>query len=301
MFFELALLAYVIDNLIGELPCKHPVMFIGDFILAFERRFYRDSVWAGACLVLSLLTVTGLLSFSLVYLIQLLPSMLAWLLLAVCASTGLAMTMLHSSVAGILTAEQLKQALSYLVSRDTENMSDTDVYKAALETWAENLSDGVIAPLFYLLLFGLPGIALYKAVNTMDSMVGYKTPRYIRFGKVAAHLDDVANYIPARLTALLIVLLSQDKHRAWHCLLKDGNKLESPNAGLPIAAMAGALGVALGGDAYYHGQLKHKPLLGIAIQPLTDNTLQLGLAMKTRIDKAVLLTLTVGSVINPSF
>ena len=125
------------------------------------------------------------------------------------ASTGLAMNMLHESVAALLTAEQPKQALSYLVSRDTEDMTETEVYKAALETWAENLSDGVIAPLFYLVLFGLPGIAVYKAINTMDSMIAYKTERYFYFGKTAAIVDDIANYIPARLTALLIVLLAK--------------------------------------------------------------------------------------------
>jgi len=297
MFFELAIIAYAIDLLIGELPCKHPVMFMGDFIKAYERRYYRDNVWAGAVLVLSLLVVTYLISLGIVYLIDLLPSVLGLLVLAVCASTGLAMNMLHSSVAGILTAEQPKQAISYLVSRDTEAMADENIYKAAIETWAENLSDGVIAPLFYLVCFGLSGLAVYKAINTMDSMIGYKTPRYFYFGKVAARLDDIANYIPARLTALLIVLLADNKKRAWHCLLNDGDKLESPNAGLPIAAMAGALGVALGGDAIYHGQLKHKPQLGDAIYALSAETLQQGLAMKTRINIVVFSVLMMGMLL----
>jgi len=297
VFFELAIAAYAIDLLIGELPCKHPVMFMGDFISAFERRYYRDNIWAGAVLVLSLVLVTYLISLSIVYLAGLLPPAFALLVLVVCASTGLAMNMLHSSVAGILTAEQPKLAISYLVSRDTEAMTDEDIYKAAIETWAENLSDGVIAPLFYLALFGLPALAVYKAINTMDSMIAYKTPRYFYFGKVAARLDDVANYIPARLTALLIVLIAEDKKRAWHCLLNDGNKLESPNAGYPIATMAGALGVALGGDAVYHGQRKHKPQLGEAIYALSAETLQQGLAMKTRINIVVFSVLMIGMLL----
>lgn len=310
MFFEVALLAYAIDLLFGELPCKHPVIFMGEFISAFERRFYNstvrpahsspptDKLITGTLLVVSLLVITGFISIGLVMLINLLPSVLSILVLAVCASTGLAMNMLYSSVASILTAEQPKLALSYLVSRDTEAMSDEEIYKAALETWAENLSDGVIAPLFYLALFGLPAVAIYKAINTMDSMIGYKTPHYFYFGKTAALLDDVANYIPARLTALLIVLIADNKQRAWQCMKRDGHKLESPNAGYPIAAMAGALGVALGGNAIYHGQLKAKLSLGIAIHAVNRQTLVQALALKTRINFIVLCLLIIGVVVS---
>ncbi|MGR9014688.1 MAG: adenosylcobinamide-phosphate synthase CbiB, partial [Gammaproteobacteria bacterium] len=235
---------------------------------------------------------------TLVYLCSFLPGWLSLMALAIFASTGLAMNMLHESVAALLTAEQPRQAVSYLVSRDTENMTETEVYKAGLETWAENLSDGVIAPLFYLLLFGLPGIAVYKAINTMDSMIAYKTERYFYFGKTAAIVDDIANYIPARLTALLIVALADDKQRAWQCLCRDGNKLESPNAGYPIAAMAGALGIALGGDASYHGQIKHKPTLGLPINPVDKSTFTHALQMKTDINLLVLGLLTTGALLS---
>ena len=177
MFFELAALAYLIDMVFGELPCKHPVVLMGDFINGFERRFYSDRILPGALLAICLIALALLISVILVYLCGFLPSWLSLIVLAIFASTGLAMNMLHDSVAALLTAEQPKQALSYLVSRDTEDMTETEIYKAGLETWAENLSDGVIAPLFYLLLFGLPGIAVYKAINTMDSMIAYKTER----------------------------------------------------------------------------------------------------------------------------
>jgi adenosylcobinamide-phosphate synthase len=297
MYFELALLAYLLDLAIGELPGKHPVMWMGDFISAFERRFYRDNILTGALLVLSLLALTLSIAVTLVYLAGGLPVWLSLPVLAMAASTGLAMHMLHASVAGLLTAENPRQALSYLVSRDTEAMTETEVYKGALETWAENLSDGVIAPLFYLVLFGLPGIAVYKAVNTMDSMIGYKTGRYFYFGKVAARLDDVANYLPARLTALLIIALAGDRRRAWQCCLRDGGKLESPNAGFPIAAMAGALGVVLGGDASYHGRIKHKPVLGSSIHPINQTTLKQALNMKTGIDLIVLTLLIAGALL----
>jgi len=207
------------------------------------------------------------------------------------------MNMLHTSVAALLTTDQPTQVVRYLVSRDTENMTTTEAYKAGLETWAENLSDGVIAPLFYLLLFGLPGIAVYKAINTLDSMIAYKTERYFYFGKTAAIVDDIANYIPARLTALLIVLLAKNKRQAWQCCLRDGNKQESPNAGYPIAAMAGGLSIALGGDASYHGKIKHKPTLGVAINPVDKTALEQALQMRTRIDLSVLTLLITGALL----
>ncbi|MCK9394580.1 MAG: adenosylcobinamide-phosphate synthase CbiB [Methylobacter sp.] len=298
MFFELAALAYLIDMILGEFPCKHPVALMGDFINAFERRFYSDRILSGALLVIGLIKLTLLISIAIVYLCGFLPDWLALTVLAVLASTGLAMNMLHESVAALLTAEQPKQALSYLVSRDTEDMTEIEVYKAGLETWAENLSDGVVAPLFYLLLFGLPGIAVYKAINTMDSMIAYKTERYFYFGKWAAIVDDIANYIPARLTALLIVALAEDRQRAWESLWCDGNKLESPNAGFPIAAMAGSLGVALGGDASYHGKIKHKPTLGFPVTPVDKSTLAKALQMKTGINLIVLSLLAAGALLS---
>lgn len=298
MGFELAALAYLADILLGEFPFKHPVILMGEFISGFERRFYRNRILPGALLVISLIMLTLLISLTLVYLSGFLPAWLSLMVLALLASTGLAMNMLHASVAALLTVEHPKQALSLLVSRDTGAMTETEVYKAALETWAENLSDGVIAPLFYLVLFGLPGIAVYKAINTMDSMIGYKTERYFYFGKTAAIVDDIANYLPARLTGLLLVLLAEDKRRAWRCLWRDGHKLESPNAGFPIAAMAGALGVALGGDAYYHGRLKHKPALGLPVNPVNDITLARALVMKTGINIIVLSLLAAGILFN---
>ena len=294
MYFELAILAYLVDMLFGELPFKHPVVLMGDFINAFERRFYSNRVLPGALLVIGLTGLALLIGITLVYLCGLLPVWLSLAVLAVFASTGLAMNMLHASVAAILIAEQPREAISQLVSRNTNAMTEIEIHKAALETWAENLSDGVIAPLFYLLLFGLPGIAVYKAINTLDSMIAYKTERYFYFGKTAAILDDIANFIPARLTALLIILLASDMQRAWQCVLRDGNKLESPNAGFPIAAMAGALGVSLAGDAYYHGQLKHKPTLGQALNPVNQATLDQGLKMKTGLDVIILSFLAIG-------
>jgi len=125
-------------------------------------------------------------------------------------------------------------------------------------------------------------------------MIAYKTGHYFYFGKTAAILDDIANFIPARLTALLIVILAADRKRSWQCTLRDGNKLESPNAGFPIAALAGALGVGLAGDAYYHGQLKHKPTLGSPLNPVDRDTLNQALKIKTEINFVVLSLLAIG-------
>ncbi|MBM4206670.1 MAG: cobalamin biosynthesis protein CobD [Gammaproteobacteria bacterium] len=297
MFFELAFFAYLLDRLVGEFPGKHPVMLMGDFITAFERRFYSDRIIPGALLVVSLLSLTLLVSVTLAYLCGLLPLWLSLPVLAALASMGLAMNMLYASVAGVLTAKYPRQAIGRLVSRDTEAMNEADILKAALETWAENLSDGVIAPLFYLVLFGLPGIAVYKAINTLDSMIAYKTERYLNFGRIAAVLDDLVNFVPARLTALLIVILATNKRGAWQCALRDGNKLESPNAGYPIAALAGSLDIALGGDAFYHGQLKHKPFLGLAIKPVTRATLAQALQLKYKLDGLLLGFLATATVL----
>ncbi len=297
MYFELALFAYLIDFLFGELPVKHPVVWMGKFISAFEKHFYSDRIINGTVLVISLIFLTLLCSLMLVFFSQLLPSFLALVFMAVIASTGLAMNMLHQSVSSILTADHPAKAIAQLVSRDTRNMNETETIKAALETWAENLSDGVIAPLFYLVLFGLPGIAVYKAINTLDSMIGYKTPRYFYFGKTAARLDDVANFIPARITALLIILLAENKTLAWQCCWRDGSKLESPNAGFPIAALAGGLSIPLAGDASYHGKIKHKPILGADINPVNQATLIQGLKIKTGIDLVLISVLLIASLI----
>jgi len=186
--------------------------------------------------------------------------------------------MLYDSVATIIDAPNKQELIAMLVSRDTKELSESDTYKAAIETYAENLSDGVVAPLFYLSLFGLVGIVLYKAVNTMDSMVGYRTTKYEKYGKVAARLDDILNYIPSRLTALLIMLLGREKN--IFAFYKDGKKHDSPNAGHPITAMALVLGLKLGGDTSYFGKVKKKATFGVGREIITaqdvKNALNLG-------------------------
>jgi adenosylcobinamide-phosphate synthase len=208
-----------------------------------------------------------------------LPIYLNIIITSALASMFIAHNMLIESVKNVLQAEDKKTAISMLVSRDTEHMSESDIYKASIETYAENLSDGVIAPLFYLLFFGLFGIVIYKTVNTLDSMVGYRNERYENYGKAAALLDDLLNYIPSRITAVLIMLSSREARQMYGVFgfYKDGSMHESPNAGHPITAMALVLGVKLGGDTYYFGKLKHKPHFGEGRENITKEDVINGL------------------------
>ena len=162
-----------------------------------------------------------------------------------------------------------------IVGRDTQHLSEEGVLRATVETVAENLSDGIIAPLFYLAVGGLPFAMTYKAVNTLDSMVGYKNDRYLLFGRASARLDDIANFIPARITGLLVVIAvflltlagkagrpAINARRALTVMLRDGRKHSSPNSGFPEAAVAGGLGVILGGPSTYGGIVIEKPYIG---------------------------------------
>lgn len=276
----IVIFAYIIDRIFGEFKfMKHPVMFFGDMIEFFEKKYYKDSVARGALLVLFMLGFISVIAFSFQTYLSFLPLTLNIILTSVIASIFVAHNMLIESVKNVLHVEDKKEAISMLVSRDTEHMSESDIYKASIETYAENLSDGVVAPLFYLLLFGLPGIILYKTINTMDSMVGYRNERYNNFGKVAAILDDVVNYIPARLTAVLIMLSSKQARKKYGIFkfYEDGQKHDSPNAGHPITAMALVLGVKLGGDTYYFGKLKHKPCFGEGRENITKEDVKNGL------------------------
>ena len=292
----IALLAYLVDKFFGEFAyIKHPIIYIGDIISFFEAKFYKDSKRRGLLLVLFVLAVVGFFAYAIYFYLQLLAPALTILISAVLASMFLAHRMLYDSVAEILYAEDKKALLSQLVSRDTENLSESDIYKAAIETYAENLNDGVIAPLFYLLLFGLPGIILYKTINTMDSMVGYRNERYENFGKAAARLDDFANFIPARITALLIMAVG--KQRKLFSFYKNGSLHDSPNAGHPITAMALVLGIKLGGDTSYFGIVKEKAFFGNGRENIEAKDLQNMLRFAKKIDKTIIIILTILAII----
>jgi adenosylcobinamide-phosphate synthase len=154
-----------------------------------------------------------------------------------------------------------RKQLSRIVGRDTTALTPQQIRIAVLETMSENLNDGVVAPLFYYAIAGVPGMMTYKMINTLDSMIGYRNERYEQFGKCAARLDDIVNFIPARITALLMVLVSGSR-RGVHFIFQYGNKHKSPNSGYPEAALAGILDTRFGGPNVYHGKLVEKPFIG---------------------------------------
>lgn len=166
--------------------------------------------------------------------------------------------------------DQGRSRLSWIVGRETKNLSTQQVRIATFETMSENLSDGVIAPLFYFALLGVPGAMAYKMINTLDSMIGYRNERYEQFGKFAARLDDVANIIPSRLTALLILIVSGKQNGLIH-VFKEGKKHKSPNAGYPEAALAYVLDCRFGGPNSYHGKLVEKPYIGSNDRLIKEN------------------------------
>jgi adenosylcobinamide-phosphate synthase len=273
------LLAYLLDLLLGDPPgWPHPVRLLGSIIQYWESALYQARVVAGALFWLAVMATTVVLIFGVLGVAALLPPWGGIALLAYFLYSGLATRSLHLESLKVEVAlvkgdlDGARGQLAMIVGRETSHLSLEDMRRAVIETVAENLADGVVAPMFYTLLLGLPGLFCYKAANTMDSMVGYKNYWYARFGKVAARADDVLNFIPARLTALLMIptaaALGLDWRGAWHILRRDRRRAASPNAGCPEAAMAGALGVRLGGPSTYFGRLVEKPYIGEPRQPL---------------------------------
>ncbi|MBI5583282.1 MAG: cobalamin biosynthesis protein CobD [Deltaproteobacteria bacterium] len=272
-------IAYLIDLAVGDPRWfPHPVRFFGRIIQGLEKVLRRPSnnpVWEKAAGILLAVGLPGAV-FALSYaLLNVWLSACPWLqslTTILLAYTTLATRSLHQEAARVVAAleagrvPEARKWLSWIVGRDTENLDREGMLRATLETVAENLSDGVIAPLFYLLIGGVPLALAFKAASTLDSMVGYKNDRYRHFGWASARLDDLWNYVPARLTAWLIELVSLIRGWDWRATrrirLRDGRKYPSPNAGLPQAALAGALRIRLGGPVSYGGVRSAKPFLG---------------------------------------
>ena len=272
-------LAYLLDLALGDprfIP--HPVRGFGRAIRFLEKTLRRPANspgwerFAGVILALGLPAAVYFLTYWLIYGLLINRPIIQSLVIILLAYTTLATRSLHQEAARVITALQAgkvteaRKWLGWIVGRDTENLNREEMIKATLETMAENLSDGVIAPLFYLLIGGAPRALAFKAASTLDSMVGYKNDRYRHFGWASARLDDCWNYLPARMTAFLIVLVSRlggfSWKQAWIIWQRDGRRYPSPNAGLPQAALAGALQIRLGGPAVYGGVKSEKPFLG---------------------------------------
>ena len=281
-----ALCGFVIDLFLGD-PAwmPHPVVFMGRCISALEKLLRRifpqtstGELAAGAVLAavlpLGTLVFTGLCVWGLGLVHPVfsfcLQVLWCWQALAVKGLRQESENVRHALVSG--TLDDARKAVSRIVGRDTAALSREGVIRAAVETVAENFSDGVVAPLFWMLIGGAPLALAYKAVNTMDSMVGYKNDRYLYFGRAAAKLDDAANWLPSRLAALLLVaaapLTGQNAGRAFALWRRDRRKHASPNSAQTESAMAGALGVRLAGPASYFGRVLEKPWIGDDTRPI---------------------------------
>ena len=243
----IAITAYFIDRIFGEFKFfRHPVKYFEDMITWFEENYYQDSFIRGVYLVLFIVGSIGFVSILIEEYISYFFSLLNIVTSAFIASMFISHKKLYDSVKKILTSDYKNEALEHLLKQDTKDMCENDIYKVAIQTYAKRLNTDFIAPIFYLIFFGLPGIITYKAIRTLDAMVGSKTQKYKQYAKAAALLDDLANYIPSRITAVIIMLVSSQKD--VFSFYEHGQKYENPNAGHPITAMAMVLGVKLTKD-----------------------------------------------------
>ena len=296
------LIGWVLDLIFGD-PAKlpHPIVWFGKAIAFFEHRLNKGShrKLKGALVAIGLIVSVFVVTYLIRHYLYLLPSITGrgwgWVFDSIVIFFCLAGTTLIREVRQVFLAvdrslEEGRKQVARIVGRDTTELSAQEVRTAALETLAENLSDGVIAPLFWLAILGLPGMMAYKMVNTLDSMIGYKTERYKDFGCWAAHIDDIANYIPARLTALLMAIASPRKG-LLRFIWRNGRRHASPNSGYPEAALAGILNCRFGGPHYYFGQLFDKPYIGENERELTTLDMQRAIRIN-RIVEVLMVILT---------
>jgi adenosylcobinamide-phosphate synthase len=271
--------AYLVDLFFGDPPgYPHPVKLIGRSIPLLEKKFlqWAHTPWmqclSGVIMAAAIVFGAGILTWAIIRIAGWVHPVFSSVISIFFAYTTLATRNLYDEPRKVIRALDqgdltlARKEVGLLVSRDTDRLDEKEICRALIETVAENTSDGIVAPLFYLLIGGPPLAMAYKALNTLDSMVGYRNDRYRNLGWASARGDDVANFIPSRLTALLFVLssliLRKSWRGAWRAIWRDGRKNPSPNSGYPEAAMAGALGVQLGGKNFYFGRVEEKPLIG---------------------------------------
>ena len=275
------LIGWLLDRLFGDperLP--HPVVLFGKMIAKGERMLNLGKwrVLKGALLAVMLITVVVFATWTMIVVADKVNIYLGIAMRAILVFYCLAGTTLIREVRQVFYAidsslDEGRQQVARIVGRDTSELTDEEVRKAALETLAENLNDGVIAPLFWFAIGGVPAMMGYKMVNTLDSMIAYHSPRYLKFGKAAARIDDIANYIPARLTALLMLIAAR-RLNLVSFVMKYGPCHASPNSGWPEAALAGILGCRFGGPHKYFGETFDKPYIGNQDKPLTREDME---------------------------
>ncbi|MCR5793530.1 MAG: adenosylcobinamide-phosphate synthase CbiB [Lachnospiraceae bacterium] len=268
----------ILDLILGDpYTLPHPIRAIGSLIAFLDRKLriegqgVKRNTARGGWLVVLVLSITFALGEGILSLAYWLHPWLGVAAGSILFYYMLAVRCLSDECRKVVDAletdlESGRKQVAMIVGRDTKNLTEEEVLKATVETAAENTSDGCVAPMFYMFCFGPVGALLYKAMNTMDSMVGYKNEKYAEFGKCAARLDDIVNYIPARLSGLFMIaasfLCGYDYKNAWYIFCRDRRKHASPNSAMTEAACAGALGLRLAGDAVYFGKLVKKDFIG---------------------------------------
>ena len=289
--FLVLLIGWLADRLLGDpswLP--HPIVGFGKIIALFERLLNRGRwrKFKGAVVALVLIAATFVGFWFLLRWIDAHSVYIGMAVKAVFVFYCLAGTTLIREVREVFHAvdrslEEGRRQVARIVGRDTSLLSAQEVRTAALETLAENLSDGVVAPLFWYALLGVPGMMTYKMINTLDSMIGYKTERYREFGCWAARIDDIANYVPARLTALMMLLVA-GRLRVLPFVTWFGRQNASPNSGYPEAALAGILDCRFGGPHTYFGEYFEKPYIGTKARELTTADMELSVRINRRVE-----------------
>jgi adenosylcobinamide-phosphate synthase len=301
------IVAFALDRLIGDPPwLPHPVRGMGRLIAFVDGRLNRGRQrrWKGAAAVFIVLGVVGGISYALVYGCYQKSAWIGVMAEGVLIFTTIAAKSLREAAWNVLVPlergdmKKARRELAMIVGRDTETLEERDIVRACVETVAENTSDGVTAPLFYALIGGAPLALLYRAVNTCDSMLGYKNEKYRDFGWASARLDDGLNYVPARLTAFVMIAVNgRAVRRSLRLLLRDARKHPSPNSGWGEAAMAALLGVQLGGANTYQGVVSHRPKIGDATAELEARHIRQAVRIMLRTAMAFLALLSIGGMI----
>lgn len=290
------IIGWILDKWLGDPEWfTHPVVLFGKIISKGEKHLNKGNhrQTKGAFFAFGLI----ILVFVLTYLILLLCSrqsiplhiaVASFLIFSSLAGKTLIVEVKNVFKAVDRSVEEGREQVARIVGRDTSQLNAQQIRTAALETLAENLSDGVIAPLFWFAILGVPGMVAYKMVNTLDSMIGYKSERYKEFGCWAAHIDDVANYIPARLTALLMVIIS-GKLDVLKFVKKYARNHASPNSGYPESALAGILNCRFGGPNVYFGKVVEKPFIGEQPKELTSEDMKTGVSLNAGAEALMIL------------
>ncbi|EKN64304.1 adenosylcobinamide-phosphate synthase CbiB [Schinkia azotoformans] len=294
------IIAYIFDRLIGDpraLP--HPVVLIGNCISKLEKIIrkceFKNLKMAGLLFPLLIVGGTYLIVSLLLELSKLVHPFLFLFIQIILISSTIATKGLADAGLGIYhllvkkDLEQARYSLSMIVGRDTENLGEVEITRGTVETVAENIVDAIISPLFFALIGGAPLAMAYRATNTLDSMIGYKNEKYKDLGWASARLDDILNFIPARITGLLLIvaslLLRLDAKKALTIIIRDAKLHPSPNSGIPESAVAGALQIQLGGTNYYKGIPSHRAVMGDSHRPLqADDILKTVKMMKTSVN-----------------